>query len=85
MLNPSNVLPNPIQIGRNLTAREFRGTALRVSTVVGSVLFLINHGSAAMDRDMNRSRWLSAGLTYLVPYCVSIHGQCSGRKRECKL
>lgn len=78
-------LPNFLQLGRNLSAREFRGTALRVSTVVGSVLFLINHGSAVMAKEMNRSRWLSAGLTYIVPYCVSIHGQCSGRKRECKL
>ncbi len=84
MLNPVE-LPNPVQVGRNLTAREFRSTALRVSTVVGSVLFLINHGGAVMAKDMSRARWMSAGLTYLVPYCVSIHGQCSGRKRECKL
>ena len=80
MLTPS-VLPNPAQIRRNLTAKEFRGTALRVATVVGSVLFMINHGSTAMAKEMSRSRWISAGLTYLVPYCVSVHGQCSSRKR----
>lgn len=84
MLNPVQ-FPSPVQISRNLTAREFRSTALRVSMVVGSVLFMINHGSAVMSKEMSRSRWLSAGLTYLVPYCVSIHGQSAGRKRECKL
>jgi len=81
MLTPI-ALPSPAKISRNLTAKEFRGTALRVATVVGSVLFMINHGSTAMAQDMSRSRWLSAGLTYLVPYCVSVHGQCSSRKRR---
>lgn len=75
-------LPSPTQIGRNLVAKEFRGTALRVSIVVGSILVVINQGSAIISREMNRSRWLSTGLTYIVPYCVSIHGQASGRKRE---
>jgi hypothetical protein len=28
---------------------------------------------------MTQARWLSAGLTYLVPYAVSIHGQYMGR------
>lgn len=54
-------------------------TALRVSLVVGSVLFAINHGVALAKREMTRNRWLSGLTTYLVAYSVSIHGQYSRR------
>lgn len=57
-------------------------TALRVAAVVGSILFVINHGTALLQGEMNRDRWLSAGLTYLVPYIVSIHGQSAGRQHR---
>jgi hypothetical protein len=33
-------------------------TALKVSIVVGSILFLINNGSALVKGQMNRERWL---------------------------
>ncbi|NET84064.1 MAG: hypothetical protein F6J94_19725 [Moorea sp. SIO1F2] len=57
-------------------------TALRVALVVGSVLFVINHGSAILQRQMNRERWISGGLTYIVPYLVNIHGQYTIRSRQ---
>lgn len=57
-------------------------TALKVSAVVGSILFTINHGSALIKGQMNRTRWFSGGLTYIVPYCVSIHGQSASRTRK---
>jgi hypothetical protein len=62
--------------------RELMPTALKVSAVVGSILFTINHGSALLKGQMNRDRWFSGGLTYIVPYCVSIHGQSAGRTRK---
>lgn len=49
--------------------------ALKVSLVVGSILFVVNHGAAAIGGEMTPERWGSAILTYLVPYTVSIHGQ----------
>ncbi|MGD1906644.1 MAG: nitrate/nitrite transporter NrtS [Leptolyngbyaceae cyanobacterium] len=49
--------------------------SVRVALVVGSILFVINHGGAAMENRMSRTRWISALLTYCVPYSVSIHGQ----------
>jgi hypothetical protein len=52
---------------------------LRVALVIGTLLFVINHGAAVRSNTMTRSRWISAGLTYLVPYAVSIHGQFMGR------
>ncbi|MGB3309881.1 MAG: nitrate/nitrite transporter NrtS [Nodosilinea sp.] len=53
--------------------------ALRVALVVGTLLFVINHGAAVRSGTMTQARWISAGLTYLVPYAVSIHGQYMGR------
>lgn len=52
--------------------------AVRVAVVVGTVLFVINHGTAVRSGTMTRTRWISAALTYLVPYGVSIHGQYMG-------
>ncbi|TAF51919.1 MAG: hypothetical protein EAZ61_09455 [Oscillatoriales cyanobacterium] len=51
-------------------------TALRVALIVGSILFVINHGEALITRKMNRTRWISSALTYCVPFIVSLHGQC---------
>jgi hypothetical protein len=53
--------------------------AVRVALFVGTVLFVINHGPAVRSGTMTPARWISAGLTYLVPYAVSIHGQYVGR------
>ncbi|MBD2501025.1 nitrate/nitrite transporter NrtS [Anabaena azotica] len=50
-------------------------TALKVAVVVGSILFMINHGHALLTGKMGRDRWISAMLTYVVPYFVNIHGQ----------
>ena len=57
-------------------------TALRVSLIVGSILFTINHGTALAKGEMTKSRWLSGLITYLVPYSVSIHGQHTSRARN---
>lgn len=59
--------------------RQLQPTALRVALIVGTILFCINHGSAVFNGEMSRNRWISAILTYIVPYCVNIHGQASTR------
>ena len=53
---------------------RFAPTAVRVSAVVGSILFIINHGAALVKGEITKTRWLSGLTTYLVPYSVSIHG-----------
>ena len=58
-----------------------RKTAIKVSLIVGSVLFCINHGPAFMDGKMTKGRWVSGLLTYGVPFMVSLHGQHQGLKR----
>jgi hypothetical protein len=60
----------------------FRSIALKVSVIVGSVLFLVNHGAAVIEGEMTMERWFSAAVTYLVPYTVSVHGQYVAKLRR---
>jgi len=55
--------------------RRCRSLSIKVALVVGTILFTINHGSALLSHQMNAGRWISAVLTYGVPFMVSIHGQ----------
>jgi hypothetical protein len=76
---------NPIRgyLG-SLVEPQRASTALRVALVVGSVLFVINHGTALLEGEMTRQRWLAACLTYLVPYAVNIHGQYVAARRAAR-
>jgi hypothetical protein len=55
--------------------------ALRVSLVVGTVLNLINHFDLLLGAPLTVTMGVQMGLTYVVPYCVSTHGQIWGRRR----
>ena len=48
-------------------------TALRVSLVVGTILALINHGSAIIGFTLSSGNIFQIFLTYLVPYAVSTY------------
>jgi hypothetical protein len=61
---------------------RFAPTALKVALFVGTVLFVINHGKAFLNGQMNKDRWISAGLSYCVPYLVNIHGQVVSNARK---
>jgi len=61
---------------------DMMGMAIRVALVVGTVLFMINHGAALTQGKMTRVRWFSALLTYCVPYAVNIHGQYIMQDRQ---
>lgn len=62
--------------------RELMPTALTVSLTVGSILFIINHGSVLVKGQMTRERWIAGVLTYIVPFGVSLHGQCVSRSNN---
>lgn len=64
---------------RALVTPHLASRAVRVAFVIGTLLFAINHGAAVRSGTMTQARWISAGLTYLVPYAVSIHGQFMGQ------
>ena len=53
-------------------------TGLKVSAVVGSVLNLINQGDAiAAGGPID---WMKLGLTYIVPFCVTLYGAYSAHR-----
>ncbi|NJK34548.1 MAG: nitrate/nitrite transporter NrtS [Oscillatoriales cyanobacterium SM2_2_1] len=56
-------------------------SAVVVAIVVGTLLFVINHGFALIQGEMTPVRWTSALLTYVVPYIVNIHGQYTSQRR----
>jgi hypothetical protein len=61
---------------------QFRLTAFKVAITVGTVLIILNHGAAIVCGEMTMGRWLSALLTYVVPYTVNIHGQWTAQARQ---
>lgn len=66
----------------SLVNPKFAPTGLKVALVVGSLLLVINHGNALVNGQMSRDRWISALLTYGVPYLVNIHGQYTSDLRQ---
>lgn len=54
---------------RTAFTKKIAGSAFRISLAVGTVLNLINQGSAIFG-EANIS-WFHALLNYLVPYCVA--------------
>ncbi len=68
----------------SLFDQEFLLTGLKTALIVGSLLFLINHGSALFRGEMNRERWISVFLSYLMPYLVNVYGQYAYRRKLSK-
>lgn len=53
--------------------------AVVVSLIVGTILNLINQGEALIGR--GAVDWVRLGLTYSVPFFVSLHGALSATRR----
>ncbi|MEO0836931.1 MAG: nitrate/nitrite transporter NrtS [Cyanobacteria bacterium J06642_3] len=51
------------KVFREFTTPQNQFMAVRVAMVVGSLLFIINHGQAAINGKMTRSRWLSVSFS----------------------
>ena len=54
--------------------------ALKVALVVGTILNLINHFDLLLGAPVSSGTLLQIVLTYIVPYCVSTHGQVFGQR-----
>ena len=76
------IIENIKKIWGSLFNPRFAPTALKVALFVGTVLFVINHGTAFLKGQMNQERWISAALSYCIPYLVNIHGQFVSRSRK---
>jgi hypothetical protein len=56
--------------------------ALKVALVVGTILNVINHFDLLLGAPLTRMTAIQVALTYVVPYCVSTHGQVFGRRNS---
>lgn len=65
---------------QSLINPKYSQSALKVALLVGSMLFIINHGEALIRGKMTQQRWISGMLTYLIPYGVNIHGRWSSNR-----
>ncbi len=65
----------------SLVDPEFLPTGIKTAVLVGSALFLINHGPALFRGEMSQERWFSVVLTYCMPYLVNVYGQYSYRRK----
>lgn len=54
-------------------SKKVMRSALKVSLIVGTLLALINHGSALFNMEISIDKFFQILLTYLVPYCVSTY------------
>ncbi|MDN2662535.1 nitrate/nitrite transporter NrtS [Psychromonas sp. 14N.309.X.WAT.B.A12] len=59
--------------------------ALKVSLIVGTLLAVINHGSAIMQMDFDSQRLFQIILTYFVPYCVSTYSAVKAIQQRDKI
>ena len=66
-------------MGQGLSGVEVR-CALKVAVVVGTILNLINQGDVVWgEAELNTFK---AGLTYCVPFCVSLFGAHMALRRR---
>ena len=70
------------EFGAALFDKDLMPTALKVAALVGSILLVINHGSALVLRKMTRERWLAGLLTYLVDFGVSLPTIYNGSRTD---
>ncbi|MBS1541906.1 MAG: nitrate/nitrite transporter NrtS [Bacteroidetes bacterium] len=55
----------------------FVPSSIKVAILVGTILLFINHGWAIWNQTMTAQRWLSAVLSYIVPYMVNTYAKFS--------
>ncbi|WP_317930212.1 nitrate/nitrite transporter NrtS [Halioxenophilus sp. WMMB6] len=65
----------------SVTLSPIHYRAIKVALVVGTILATINHGDKLVTGSMIPLDWLKLGLTYLVPYCVSVYSALAAQKR----
>ena len=69
---------------KHLVDPQYSKLAIKLALCIGTLYFMINHGSALLAGTMTKQRWVSGLLTYAVPYCVNIHGQWISSKQKTK-
>lgn len=72
-------MPQPTSnVWERIRHRHVVWLAVKVALVVGTILNLINHFDLLLGAPVTDAALVQIGLTYIVPYCVSTHGQVFG-------
>ena len=56
--------------------------ALKMASIVGIVLAIINHGDHILLGTMNVTNWIKVLITFCVPFCVSTISSVLAIRRE---
>ncbi len=62
--------------------RSHLWSTVRISLLVGTILFVVNHLDVVLAGEATTSLWIKVGLTYLVPFCVSNWGILVATRRR---
>jgi hypothetical protein len=57
---------------------------LGAAAVVGTLLFLINHGDEVLSGNATPVVWIKVAVTYLVPFCVANYGILVATRRPAR-
>lgn len=63
-----------------LKRRDVQKRALVIAVIVGTILNCINQAPDLMQGAS--LEWVKAGLTYCVPYCVSLYSSIAALRRQ---
>ncbi len=64
-----------------LTVKDHK-RSITIALIVGSLLAAINYGDKIIGNTMVNTDWIKLGMTYVVPYCVSIYSVWSAKKKH---
>ncbi len=56
--------------------------SLKTALVVGTILGVINHGSALLARQLTAEQLAPLLISYLVPFGVAMYGQIQGKRQR---
>lgn len=82
-MNVSPVEATPAESWLGTARRpEIVRRALRIATIVGTVLIAINYTDRILADAVSSLDWFKMGVTYLVPYCVSTYSSVEARREQ---
>lgn len=70
------------EIGHVVSYPPYLKKTLRITLIVGSILFLINHLDEVLRGQATFAVWIKGAATYLVPFCVANSGVLIAAKRQ---
>jgi hypothetical protein len=64
---------------------KLNSNALKSAIIIGSFLFVINHGASFFKGEMTFHRWFSTSLGFVIPFATSVYCPCAQRTSKNRL